>query len=246
VTHSSTRCVATLVLLAGILSFGAVASAGAEPRGVRPARATLQKIQDSLEAGEWKKAEKRANGLLRSMSDDDVSGVGSRPLYGLAFAFRAIAVEEQGRHDEAMWDWGCARMLSEQAVAFDPRRFGEGAVRLEADRTKPRPAALDPKKLAADHPETFEWPRQTHAPMPEYSDFLRGRRRVAEIEVWTRLTADGRLRDPEVVPDETASENTSFLVRTLVAFRDWRFEPATLDGQPVEVTYWLTTKFSVE
>ncbi len=82
-------------------------------------------------------------------------------------------------------------------------------------------------------------PRAVYTPDPEYSEEARQAKCGGEVVLWLIVGADGNAHDVKVVRpfglglDEKAVE----------AVKQWRFEPATKDGQPVAVQVNVETRF---
>lgn len=62
------------------------------------------------------------------------------------------------------------------------------------------------------------------------------------VAVSFRVTADGHIADPRI---EDSSGNPKFEEATLARVKDWRFEPATWDGSPVEEFHRTTITFAI-
>lgn len=83
-------------------------------------------------------------------------------------------------------------------------------------------------------------PRLTSRVAPAYPEAMQGVQGVVVLEV--TIGTDGRVRHPKVLKQlhPTLDQNA------VDAALQWVFEPATLDGEPVEVRYTLTFQFKKE
>jgi TonB family protein len=77
---------------------------------------------------------------------------------------------------------------------------------------------------------------------PKYPEEARKNKIMGEVVCETIITAEGKITDIKIV--ETADE--VFNQPTIDALMQWTFEPATLDGKPVDVYYNLTVRFSLK
>ena len=85
-------------------------------------------------------------------------------------------------------------------------------------------------------------PLRTGGPVPSYpSEAIEG---GVEGTVVTRILIekDGSVSDAEIV--ESLGE--PFDASALEAVRQWTFEPATLDGEPVRVSYHITINYKLD
>src|ERR1700751_4416719 len=72
-------------------------------------------------------------------------------------------------------------------------------------------------------------PRSTYAPNPEYDDKDRRKKINGTVELALIVTKDGRAADVKV----TKSLTSGLDVQAIKAVSQWRFDPATKDGEPV-------------
>jgi TonB family protein len=104
-----------------------------------------------------------------------------------------------------------------------------------------------PMSSAGPEPVRFEpdgevtEPRPIHKVNPKYPEEARKNRITGVVVCETVITSEGRISDVKIV--RTADE--VFNQPTIDALTQWEFEPATLDGQPVDVYYVLTIKYSL-
>ncbi len=77
---------------------------------------------------------------------------------------------------------------------------------------------------------------------PKYPEEARRARLMGVVVCETVITAEGKISDIKIL--RTADE--VFNQPTIDALMQWEFEPATLDGEPVDVIYVLTVKYKLE
>ena len=84
-------------------------------------------------------------------------------------------------------------------------------------------------------------PRVIYAPDPEYTDKARKAKINGTVVVSLIVTADGRVRDVQVIKSLTPDLDR----KAIEAFRKWKFNPATKDGQPVAVQIKAEASFKL-
>lgn len=85
-------------------------------------------------------------------------------------------------------------------------------------------------------------PQKVHAPQPRYTEDARKARIEGVVILQTVVDTEGKIVDVKVLKGlpygltESATQTV----------REWRFKPATKQGQPVPVFYMLTVTFSIQ
>jgi periplasmic protein TonB len=74
---------------------------------------------------------------------------------------------------------------------------------------------------------------------PHYPDSLRKQGITGMVRIEGTIDTTGQLRDPRVIVGQEPALNDL----ALAAVRNWRFKPATLNGQPVEVIFQVDVQF---
>jgi len=85
-------------------------------------------------------------------------------------------------------------------------------------------------------------PKAIHKVNPRYPEEARKAGLTGVVVCETIITAKGEISDVTIL--RTADE--VFNQPTIDALKQWTFEPATLEGEPVDVIYILTVKYSLE
>jgi TonB family protein len=146
----------------------------------------------------------------------------------------ALVEAATGESEQAAWHWGMAQALSEGLFTADELRTFGPAGALLAGRPRRQPGEAPPG-MSVEHPG------------PELQEAVRTQGEVPRLAPgpwdplqWLRLEVvvdpQGRPRDPLVL--SARSETAAYKV--LEAMRDWRFEPAKKNGQPVAILYVLS------
>lgn len=112
------------------------------------------------------------------------------------------------------------------------------------------PLALVPAVNAAEAEEDpihvvegeVEKPVRVGGPLPGYPELPKEERIEGTVVARVVIEKDGTIGDAEIVE----SLRDDFDARTLEVLRQWTFEPATLDGEPVRVYYHLTVNYVLE
>ena len=87
-----------------------------------------------------------------------------------------------------------------------------------------------------------EPPKRIEGPAPSYPEGARKDRVTGQVVLQTVIVQSGKVRDIKVL----ASPDDRLSMAAVEAVRDWRFEPATLLNDPVDVYYNLTINFRLD
>ncbi len=222
---------------------------GLEPRSPLFAAARsprLRPIHELLIEGRWQEARAAAQPLVGESLDclarQPARGTGIDVMLGkgdcdpgMPLALRAAAEAGLGRVEGALWSWHLAYSFHPWTEAGGLAAYGPESGRLLATR----PCAAQPEACGvARLPGT---PGIT-APKPISTPPLR-----LPAELWERadpgrfgvalwVDADGEVRGAWMWPRSFAAAG----YHALTAVRDWRFEPARRDGEPVAVVFSAT------
>lgn len=212
--------------------------------------AGLKEADQMLRAHQWEAAAKRG----RKAGDEIVAlaGTGESPAYTLAVVcvFRAIAEAELGHQEEAEWFWDSALNLFPDVAKTDLSPYGEKALALRQRTLR----ALEQKTPAETQAGTekeggytfvgksIERPRIVRQIRPEYPKALALLGSEGLVLVSSVIGEDGRPRQPVLLSAKGSGAGMRYVA--LDTIRQWRFEPAKLEGKPVAVNYVLTINFS--
>lgn len=85
-------------------------------------------------------------------------------------------------------------------------------------------------------------PKRVAGEAPAYPDDARKERVTGQVVLQTVIVRSGSVRDVKIL----ASVDDRLSAAAIDAVRDWRFEPATLSNDPVDVYYNLTINFRLD
>jgi TonB family protein len=212
----------------------------------------LKETDQYLRAQQWEKAAKR--GRQAGADIVDHAGTGASPAYSLAVAavFRAIAEAGLGHQDDAEWLWDSALNLFPDVAKTSVEPYGPAAAELRKRTLRTATPDNDPglrllgkvgEAEANPGGRRVEKPRIIHQTKPEYPVALGLLKTGGAVVVSSIIGADGRPRQPVVL--DTRGGGPAMKYVALDTLRQWRFEPAKVDGKPVPVYYVLTVTFDV-
>lgn len=155
-------------------------------------------------------------------------------------AYRGLAEAGAGDREAALRYWHVALSLDPGVADLNFQPFGEPGEFLKAHPLGPPPLGID---VCSDRAEpapcslggrVFEPPNVTKRPRPEYPEGARLFRETGALIVSVVVAADGSVGRPWIV-QPLAAPTLSYAA--LEAVRQWGFEPAKLDGEPVDAFY---------
>ena len=225
----SSSCRVTGVAL--LLLAGAEIRAGPAP--VLDWSARFRDVSQDLHAANWTRALATVETLLTEMRETIASGAGAAPSLGVATMYRAVAEAGLGERESAAWDLWMAQSLLPAMAEADLQGFGEAGKLLDEERRSAEPAIAGLAGVARPAKLSGEVPR-----------FPFGKAQVCgagPVKVRVHLGADGVPRRPRV----EAGTDPVLAYAAMDALRNWRFRPASRDGQPLAVPYTLTVDYRV-
>ena len=239
------RVVAPLALLATIVLVGPAVGDDPFAEWTRD----LEKAITQLEAGETKAATRALDALLEEYADLAWPGETSEKNLGRILLYRAIAMQQAGRVEDAHWDMDLAAIFLPEVSGFDLGRFGEGGHSLSEYAVQ---AARELVALASSTSEVATGaieregivipPKVVRKEKPRYPTGARRFLGKGKLVVQLIIDESGRVVHARVVEKVNHPVLT---YSTLQAFRKWKFEPATLNGKPIRVYYDLTVHFGL-
>ncbi|HMB53176.1 MAG TPA: energy transducer TonB [Thermoanaerobaculia bacterium] len=230
------RCLVLTPVCAALVAVAALALLATPTALAQPDAAVTDRWQQQLVeaeqqllAGEWRHARRSAARLLPQMILR-IEATGDGPSWlATALYVEAAAAAGQGYEEEARWAWWGAQNLDPELrtqALPDLGAVGDflDAHRLRAADQVPTAAGvvLDGRGSTAFLPAM---PQAIAQPDKPYA-MWRGR-----VVVQLLVGADGRPSQPRVLDDGGERPGTVWL--QISALRDWRFQPATLDGAAV-------------
>jgi hypothetical protein len=231
-------------------------------------RERLAAIEGQLHQKQWEGASQAARALTVEIAQrsggtrgdhranaDELGGALSDPApseetrsLARSVAFQAIAEAALGQQQEARWHWYLAQNLDRNVRSLDLAPYGKAGEFLERHSLAPA------KDLHADltdvldpvRPEKsgsgFAEPVRTKAVYPRRPRDLRDRDRFSHV-VFVELTVDagGDVVQPVVVD---AAYYPGLVYQAFEALREWRYQPATLNGKPIPFRYVVPVPFA--
>jgi TonB family protein len=146
---------------------------------------------------------------------------------------RALAEAGLHREDDALWDWHAALTINSKVSRSDISMYGEPAAFLKA-----HPPPFAPLLRASSEGVAPPKVRRRREPaVPEGAGAF-GAEGILIIEL--TIDRDGRPRSPHLLKGLQAP---TLAYVALDAIRQWRYTPATLNGQPVDIAFDVTFNF---
>lgn len=212
-------------------------------------RQELTKIESLILQGKSKKASWRGEKLTDEILHRVRSGEGIGAYLGTAYALRAVAAAELGDHQAAIWHWHVGLQLFPELKRFNVSKFGKAGTFLIDHPLGTQAflggggalAALQGDMGSAGQPTSagVQAPRKIYAPSPVFPVGKLGGGNVSVVVV-AMIDTEGIPTHPRIVK---ADGEMTLVCAALEALRRYRFEPATLNGVPVEVAYNLVVNF---
>ncbi|MFQ5349207.1 MAG: energy transducer TonB [Thermoanaerobaculia bacterium] len=197
---------------------------------------TLEESDLRLQAGEWKRVRKMTNRLLNEIGERVERGPVA-PYLASAAAQRGIAEAALGNDRKALWAWEMAVALNPDLAELDLTLYGEGGARLLRQREARQSTEFVLLTMPGAEP-----PRKLAAPSPTYP-------RAKKIACLEQSIVVDSIIDAEGLPQRPQLRSAAYPVlgfAAMEALRDWRFEPARLDGRAVPVKFSLQANFKIK
>ncbi len=208
-----------------------------------------QEVVTDLKAGDRvanKRARKHAAALFEDIVDRTVSAGPLAQTAGRVLTLLAIAEFRLGDRDAAAWHWQMAQFAFVDLRGLDFLDYPD-AMSFMKENVIPDERL---EQLRREHrTEKVETPRRRDNIVPpslkkkvapDYPPGLAGQFIGGETVVEAVIDAEGKVRNPLV---ERSCGHLSADLAALEALREWRYQPATLNGKPVSVFLTVTMSF---
>lgn len=193
----------------------------------------LTESAERLERGNHAAALKNVERVIREMFRQLGRGDEAARALSIAVSYKAVALAGLGREEDALWYWHTALALYPSVAERDLSAFGEAGAFLAAHR-EPRRAETG---ASAKPDPKIEAPKPIRRVDPQFPGGARAFRGMGNLVVEVVVTKDGKVTAPRIV-QPLAAPTMSYAL--LEALRKWRFEPGTLNGEPVEMTFIMS------
>ncbi|HEV7667386.1 MAG TPA: TonB family protein [Thermoanaerobaculia bacterium] len=202
----------------------------------------LRHADELLRTGRWSRGRGEAEGLIKQMRRVQAQGEGFAELVGQAVAMRAIGAAGLKEMPAAAWDTAAA-----QAIGFDWKTlrlsaYGEAGARIRTELDSL--ATVDTRIRYVEADGEIVRPDIRNRKDFVYPAALRVQRINGQVIVESVIDERGVVRRPKILNPGKA--HPLLVLAVLDSLRDWRFEPAQLNGKAMAVYYVLTTNLRVE
>lgn len=224
------RAAAGIGVLAASLSLGGAPELRASDRW----KSRLDRVENRLEAGDWKGALKGSVELRQKMVArlDDAAEV--LPWAARTLVLQAIAEANLGRADDARWHWYSAQSYLDDLPELDLSGYGRAAELLSALSADDMPDEWVAPATAEDRGDRYREVEIREPVEPRYPRSLRRSAMEGKVSLEIVVDASGRARRPRIL-DAGLVPTMAFPI--LDAVQRWRFVAARRGDEPVAVLY---------
>jgi hypothetical protein len=224
----------------------------------------IKAIDAQLQKNEWEAARRLARDLMETLAEGsggstadhraenavaEESSPADAIMLGRAASLRAVAEAALNRLDAARWNWYLAQNLDREAAKTDLSRYPKAAGFLTKHLLR-EPAAqhanlvdvYDPVRPEKDVGGKFAEPLRLRSVYPYMPRDLLNRDRFSHV-VFIQITVgtDGQITQPLVVD---GGRYPGMIYRAFDALREWRYKPATVDGNAVPYRFVVAVAFA--
>lgn len=253
----------SLSIVGGLLLCVSLTAAAQPPLTRGSLEKRLERIGRLAEEGRWPRVDREAARLADELRAALISAGGtgdeSSQLLAMLLTLRALAASAEARHEDAVWHWSLAQSLWPDLTRATLSSYGEPAAFLRENRLDldgmgccGREECSDgdggdgavraiEEGAGAEPPGEVEPPVKIEAPLPQYPFGARTAGLEGAVFVLAIIGKDGRIRQA-ILP---GYPSVAMAMAAVEPLRRWRFEPARLDGVPVDVYYCLRVNFAL-
>jgi protein TonB len=226
--RNTTIAVLALVLIGTSVSFGA------DDTFPLP---EIRSIESMLRSGDYRAARRKSESVTDEVADG--LGAGDRAAYTLAAlcTFRALAEAGLGNEQDAIWLWRTATSIFPAIDEINLEPFGAPGAFLRSHPFRARPGKPEPTLVIGD----VVRPEARRRKKPRYPLGLWLREVGETVGVQVIVETDGTVSEPLLL---RPIAHPSMVYALYEALREWRFRPATLDGEPVPVYFNVLVEFA--
>jgi TonB family protein len=209
----------------------------ASAQATDPFIARIADATAALKEHDYKKALKIDERVIDDMLGFLGPGETETKWFSVAVAQKAIALAGLGREDDAIWYWHVALNLYPAVEKGDMSAFGAPA---EFLRKHPLEPFADVPKLPSPKPPNATYPVPSKRVEPRYPGGARASGASGIVILESVIDKNGIVRNVEL---KRANPAVTLSFAAMEALRRWTFQPATIDGKPVDVRFNLTINF---
>lgn len=202
---------------------------------------SLRQIEGRLMAGASQEALEMAQRLTREMTTEVANGSQLEGYLGAVHALQAVAWAGLGEEHKAIWQWQVASQLFPGLQSYDLARFGAPGQLLLAHSATAQDVRPTNASLGASAAQWTE-PRRVQTPRPKFPGG-RFSDDTVSLVIASTVDTEGRLTEPRIV---STQGELAMVFAALDAMMDWRFDPATLDGDPQPFRMELSERFDFD
>jgi TonB family protein len=197
----------------------------------------IDRLSDSateLKKGDYAKALKIDERLIGDMLSRLGPGDAESKWFTVAVAHKALALAGLGRNEDALWYWHLALNLYPAIAQSDMSMFGA-----PAEFLKQHPLVMPNVPRIGGNVKA---PAALHRVEPVYPMGARYFHVAGPAIFESVIDKSGTVREITVLKGLPSAPLTYCAMEAL---RQWRFQPATIDGQPVDVLFNLTINYKL-
>lgn len=198
----------------------------------------MNESSDRLKSEDYAGSLSISEKVIREMIERLGPGEAATQAFGIVVSHKALALAGLGREEDALWYWHTVVTLYPAFLKSDLTPFGKAGEFLARHR-EPRTAKKTTLQSSA---EDVQPPRVRKRIQPEFPTGARTFGQDGPLTVEVIITKEGTVTAPYVVKALPAPTLT---YTALEALRKWRFDPARLKGEPVNVIFNLTINFKL-
>lgn len=251
-------------LAAAVLALSLAGSAAAQPRlTVRTLQSRMERLGELAKKGRWAAVERDAGRLVNELrvSLTSAGGIGdeSSQVVAMVLTLQALAASADDRSEDALWHWSLAQSLWPDLSRATLTAYGQPAALLRDNRLQleslgccgregcrdgdggDQEARVYDSTASEDPVGDVQPPVKVEAPQPQFPFGAQMSRQEGAVFVLAIIGKDGLIRQA-IVP---RYPSVALALAAVEPLRRWRFEPALLDGEPVDVYYCLRVNFDL-
>ena len=194
--------------------------------------------ESALKNADYGRAMRLANRTVSEMAERLGIGDRSTQLFSTALTQKALAHAGLGERDHAAWYWHIATCLDPKLAETSLDPYGDAATVLQ--ECGERKGISSAASVADFVSRGIEPPKLVKQRKPDYPHGAQYFGVKGDLVVEVIVASDGSVREPRIV---TPLPAPTLSYAALEAVKRWRFEPARMAGQPIDVVYNLTVKY---